>query len=93
MANAKPATKKPATSATKKPATQKPAVAKKAESKGITLKDVAEKLNRDPKSVRASIRRILGGAQVGKGKRYLWSSWDDKQLKALMSDLTKVDAE
>jgi hypothetical protein len=82
----KPAAKEPA----KKPAPKKPAVVAEG---GVTLKDLAAKLNREPKSLRASIRRIMGGPQVGKGSRYHWDSWNDKELKELMSSLQKTDAE
>lgn len=89
----KPATKKPAAKGPAKPATVKPAAAKAKESTSVTMKDLAAKVGRDTKSVRASVRRILGGAQVGKGGRYKWKSWDDKQLKELLVELQKTDAE
>jgi hypothetical protein len=75
-------------SASEKPAATKPATAKK-EFVGVTLKDVATKLNTDPKSLRARIRRIKGGAQVGKGGRYAWKSFNDPSLKKLMAELSK----
>ena len=78
-------TKKPA--ATKKPAVAKPAASKPAAGNGVTLSMVAEKLGRDPKSVRASIRRIRGGSQVGRGSRYGWTSWKDSDLVDLMKEL------
>ena len=91
-ATRKPTAKQPGAKPATKPAVKKPAT-KQVRKKGtVGIKDIAAKLDRDEKSVRASIRRILGGPQVGKGGRYSWSSWDDKQLKKLMADLTKTDA-
>jgi hypothetical protein len=82
--------------ATSKTAKSKPAVtdAKPADTKVskpavVTLADVAEKLGRDRKSLRASIRRLKGGAQVGKGGRYEWKSFNDPELKKLISELTE----
>lgn len=72
-----------------KPASKsKPAASTPEKDSGVTLKDLATRLGRDPKSVRSAIRRIKGGAQVGQGGRYRWDSWDDKELKALVSSLT-----
>lgn len=74
----KPATKE----AKSKPAT-KPAA--------VTVKQIAKKVGRDERSVRTSIRRILGDgkAVVGKGKRYGWKSWNDPQVKKIMTGLSK----
>jgi len=80
----KPATKP----AAKKPAkTEKPAV-KEAVS-GVGLKDLAADLGKDPKTVRARIRRLKGGAQVGQGGRYHWDSKSDPDYKALVAELSK----
>ena len=70
------ATRKTVVKAAEKPA-EKPAAEKPAVKEGITLKDLASELGRDPKAVRASIRRIKGGAQVGQGGRYHWDSKSD----------------
>lgn len=77
----KPATKqvKPAV---KKPATEKPAVVK-----GVGIKELAADLDRTPKSVRAAIRRIKGGPQVGKGGTYNWPSKSSAEYKALLKQL------
>lgn len=83
---AKTATKEPA--ATKPAKTAKPAAAKPAKVEGITLKDLAAELGRDPKSVRAAIRRIKGGAQVGQGGRYNWKSKNDPEYKELVKKLS-----
>lgn len=72
--------KKPATGKAK-PATKKPA------DKGIGIAEVAKKLNMTPKSLRAAIRRKRGGAQVGKGQQYRWTSFADKDLVKLMKEL------
>ena len=80
------ATKQPATTEAKpaaKPAKEKPAV-----KEGISLRDLADDLGRDPKSVRASIRRLKGGAQVGQGGRYRWASKSDPEYKQLVKELT-----
>ena len=90
------ATSKASKTAAKQPTKKQPAKeqpAKPAEG-GVTIKDLADRLDRTPKSLRASIRRIMGGGpQVGKGGRYHWSSWDDEELKQLIEDLTKTSAE
>lgn len=69
-------TKKPASKETK-PAEQ-PAT-------GKTVKDLAKALGRDPKSVRAAIRRLRGGPQVGRGNRY---NFDEKEYGELMDALS-----
>lgn len=76
----KPAVKKPAT-------TEKPAV--KAVVEGVGIKDLAADLGKEPRSVRASIRRLKGGAQVGQGGRYSWASKSDPEYKELLSELSK----
>jgi len=80
MANTK--TAKPADKATAKPAAkgQKPAT-------GVGIKDLAADLGKNPKVVRASIRRLRGGAQVGQGGRYSWPSKSDKDYKELLAAL------
>ena len=80
----KPAVKK----GSKPAASKKPAATTPAAKTGVTLKDLAEDLGRDPKSVRAQIRRIKGGAQVGQGGRYNWKSKSDPEYKALVKQLT-----
>jgi hypothetical protein len=83
MANTK--TTKPAT--TDKPAA-KPAEAKPAVNPGVGIKELAADLGgRNPRSVRAGIRRHLGGAQVGQGGRYRWDSKADPQYKELLTAL------
>ena len=75
-----------------KPANEKPAAKPAATAEGgVTLKDLAADLNKDPKSVRAAIRRHKGGAQVGQGGRYRWASKSDPEYKELVSLLGKKD--
>lgn len=81
MADAKPATSTKAKPAAK---SEKPA-------QGVTLKDLASDVDRTPKSVRAAIRRHLGGAQVGQGGRYSWPSKKDKQYQELVKVLSKKE--
>ncbi len=80
--NRKPAEKatQPAAKPAAKPAEPKPA-------EGVTLKDLAAMLQRNPKSVRAAIRRIKGGAQVGQGGRYHWASTSDPEFVELLGKL------
>lgn len=80
----KPADEKPASKA--KPASKKPA--DKQGPVGVGLKDLAADLGKDPKTVRARIRRIKGGAQVGQGGRYHWESKSDPEYKELLEQLT-----
>jgi hypothetical protein len=76
---AKPAAKKPA--ASEKPATT-------VATSGVGLKDLAADLGgKDPKTVRARIRRLRGGAQVGQGGRYHWESKSDPDYKELLAEL------
>lgn len=85
----KPATqKKPAA----KPAVKKPAGETTVETEGVGIKELAAKLNREPKSVRASIRRLKGGAQVGRGGRYRWESETDPAFVEIYQALTKAEA-
>jgi DNA-binding transcriptional regulator PaaX len=72
---------KPANKEDKKQPAAKPAA--------VTVKQIAKKVGRDERSVRSSIRRILGDgkAVVGKGKRYAWRSWNDPQVKKIMTAL------
>lgn len=77
-----PAKGKPAS--TKKPAAKKPATQDKV---GVGITELAADLGRDPRSVRASIRRMKGGAQVGRGGRYSWKSKSDPKYKAMLKDL------
>jgi hypothetical protein len=80
--------------ATKQPATDKPADNTKPATKeakvdtGVGIKELSSILGRTPKSTRASIRRLRGGAQVGQGGRYRWDSVEDPDFKALVNDLT-----
>ena len=69
--------------AVEKPAA-KPAEEKPAAQEGVVLKDLAADLGRDPKSVRAAIRRLKGGAQVGQGGRYRWDSKSDPAYVELL---------
>lgn len=84
----KPAKKpaEPAEQPAKQPASRRKAV-KKA---NVTINDIANKVDMDPKSVRARVRRLLGDgkAVVGRGRRYGWSSWNDPQVKRIMKALT-----
>jgi hypothetical protein len=79
----KPTKTKPAEKPVSKPAAEKPVAVK-----GIGINDLAAQLGRTPKSVRASIRRALGGAQVGRGGRYTWKSKNDPAYKALVKTLS-----
>ena len=77
------------TQKTAKPA-EKPAAKPAVKNEGgVTLKDLAADLGRDPKSVRAAIRRNKGGAQVGQGGRYHWGSKADPEYKELIALLGK----
>ena len=85
MAKTKDKVKKPAS---KQPAVKKQPAAKSKSDGGVSVRDVAKKVGRNERSVRSSIRRILGGgSQVGKGGRYSWRSWNDPELKKIMSAL------
>lgn len=76
---------------TKKQTAEKPAVKPAAEEpaaqEGVVLKDLAADLGRDPKSVRAAIRRLKGGAQVGQGGRYRWDSKSDPAYVEILTAL------
>lgn len=50
----------------------------------VTVKDVAEKLNADPKDLRAFMRSELG-LSAGRGKSYSWSSLKHPQVKRIIS--------
>lgn len=70
---------------TRKPASKKAQPAEQPAT-GKTVKDLAKALGRDPKSVRAAIRRLRGGgAQVGRGNRY---NFDEKEYGELMDSLS-----
>jgi hypothetical protein len=88
--------------ATKQPASDKPAANTKPATKeakvdsGVGINELSAILGRTPKSTRASIRRLRGGAQVGQGGRYRWDSVEDPDFKSLVHDLTpkaKTDSE
>lgn len=84
---AKPAASKPAKGS--KPAAKKPALAE-----GVGIKDLAADLGgKDVKTVRARIRRIKGGAQVGQGGRYRWDSKADPEYKELLTKLKETPKE
>ena len=83
------ATKQPAT----KPAAQKPATKEADVNTGVGIKELSAILGRTPKSTRASIRRLRGGAQVGQGGRYRWDSTEDPDFQALVNELTPKKAE
>jgi hypothetical protein len=73
-----------------KPASKKPANKKPAAKPAVTLAMVAERLGvSNTKALRVRVRRILGDgkAVVGKGKRYGWNSWKDRELVRLMKAL------
>lgn len=73
---------------TKKPA-DKPANEKPANDGGVTLKDLATDLGgKDPKALRARIRKLKGGAQVGQGGRYRWNNKSDPEYKELLAQLS-----
>lgn len=80
---------------TKEKPASKPAAEKPAVKEGVGVRDLAEDLGREPKSVRAAIRRLKGGAQVGQGGRYSWKSKKDPAyveiLKALSSKTKEKD--
>jgi hypothetical protein len=79
--------------ATKQPAAEKPAVTNEPATKeakvdtGVGIKELSAILGRTPKSTRASIRRLRGGAQVGQGGRYRWDSVEDPDFKDLLDNL------
>jgi hypothetical protein len=52
---------------------------------GVTIKDIAEKVGRDPKAVRAKIRKLRGGPVVGRGNRYNWPSMNDPEVKEILA--------
>jgi hypothetical protein len=86
---------KAATKPAPKQAEEKPAVAKPAAPEGVGIKELAKDLNRTPKSVRAAIRRLKGGPQVGKGGRYHFESKKDPAYQDLFKALAskeKADA-
>lgn len=71
---------------TKKPADKKPAKGTKPAkpaSGTMTLKDIAAQVGKDPKAVRAKIRKARGGAQVGQGGRYTFTANEAKEVLAL----------
>jgi hypothetical protein len=80
-ATTKPAEAKPAKGA-------KPAATKPAADTGVGIKELSAVLGRTPKSTRASIRRLRGGAQVGQGGRYRWDSTEDPDFQDLVSKLS-----
>jgi len=73
--------------------TAKPATTKPAADTGVGIKELAATLGRTPKSTRASIRRLRGGAQVGQGGRYRWDSTEDPDFKDLVSKLSSSKEE
>jgi hypothetical protein len=81
MARATKTATKPA--ATKQPATKQPAA-----EAGVGIKELSAALGRTPKSTRASIRRLRGGAQVGQGGRYRWDSTEDPDFQDLVTKLS-----
>lgn len=96
MATKPAATKQPAKAKGQKPAaTKQPATKQPAVKQGVGIKEMAADLGRSEKSVRGSIRRLKGGAQVGRGGRYSWPSRKDSGyveiVKALTSSKTKED--
>jgi hypothetical protein len=79
MASKKPAVEQPA---------EKPAAKSEKPAAGVGIAELAHDLGRDPKAVRAAIRRLRGGAQVGQGGRYEWSSKTDPDYKQLLTELS-----
>lgn len=77
-----------ATKTATQPATKQPAAKQPAENAGVGIKELAAALGRTPKSTRASIRRVLGGPQVGQGGRYRWDSTEDPAFKDLLARLS-----
>jgi hypothetical protein len=86
----KPASAKPATQDA--PKKQEPAKEKPAKPAGVGIHELAADLGRTPRSVRASIRRIKGGPQVGQGGRYSWNSKTDPAYKSLLKELQEAGA-
>jgi hypothetical protein len=81
MARATKTATKPAEA--KQPATKQPAA-----DTGVGIKELSAALGRTPKSTRASIRRLRGGAQVGQGGRYRWDSTEDPDFQELLTKLS-----
>lgn len=79
-------TKKPA--ASKPAASEKPAATTPATEQGVGIKELSAIVGKNPKSVRAAIRRLKGGAQVGQGGRYKWDSTEDPAFVELVSQLS-----
>lgn len=77
-----------ATKTATKPAATQPAAEQPAENKGVGIKELSAALGRTPKSTRASIRRVLGGPQVGQGGRYRWDSTEDPAYVELLNRLS-----
>jgi transposase-like protein len=90
MARKQSTTEKPAS--TKPARASKPAATESATEMGVGIKRLAEIVGRNPKSVRASIRRLRGGAQVGQGGRYSWPSEKDADFQELVTKLSKEEA-
>lgn len=76
------------TKQTEKPADTKPATNEPAAKSGVGVKELAKAVGRNEKSVRAAIRRIKGGPQVGQGGRYHWDSENDADFVALKEAMT-----
>jgi transposase-like protein len=75
----------PAAGKGKQPAkVEKPAA--KAEG-GVTVKALAERLGTNEKSLRSRIRKINGGTLPEGQSRYTWGSFNDPELKELISKL------
>lgn len=79
--------------ATKPAVNEQPATKEAKVDTGVGIKELSAILGRTPKSTRASIRRLRGGAQVGQGGRYRWDSVEDPDFKALVDELTPKKAE
>lgn len=87
MAKTKTATK-PATEEAKPASDSKPATPKPAKAEGVGIKELAADLDKEPRAVRAAIRRLRGGAQVGQGGRYTWKSKSDPDYVSLRKELS-----
>ena len=85
MAATKTAARKGTKPANAKPATkEQPATEAKA---GVTVKDLAERLGTNEKSLRSRIRKIKGGTLPKGQTRYGWKSFNDPALVELMKQL------
>ena len=59
--------------------------------KSLGIKEVADQLGTDPRSLRAFLRRTKRA--VGRGTSYSWQSLDDPSLEQLRADWNATKAE